>query len=131
NEHLGDAAGHRRRHLDGRLLRLDLDEGLTFGHFVAGRDLDVEDVTARQVLAQLRKLDFAGHAFSLYERTGSGCSGSIFNSRMASSTRLGWISPRCARRRRAATAMHSASTSKNRRKLGWLSLRPNPSVPSE
>ena len=51
DEHLGDAASDGRWHLDGRLLCLDLDEGLALGYFVAGRDLDVEHVTARQVLA--------------------------------------------------------------------------------
>jgi hypothetical protein len=62
--------------------------------------------------------------------TGSAFSGSMPNSSIAFCTRWRRMSPRWASRLSAASAMHSASTSKNRRNARRVSLRPKPSVPS-
>src|SRR6266478_828266 len=85
-----------------------------------------------QVSNLLGKLKTCRHHSPLtnpHEFIGLTFSGSIPNSLIACSTRCGLISPRLANCESAARTMHSASTSKKRRKEVRFSLRPKPSVP--
>jgi len=50
NEHFRDAAGEGGRHFDGAFFRFDFDQRLPLGDFVAGSDLDVENVSAGKIL---------------------------------------------------------------------------------
>ena len=53
DEQLADGAGERRRQLDQRLRRLDLDEHVVDGDRVAGRDLPRHDLGLGQALADI------------------------------------------------------------------------------
>jgi len=57
-----DDAGERRRQLDERLGRLDLDEHLVDRHGVAGGDLPLDDLGLGQALADVGQGEFGTHA---------------------------------------------------------------------
>ena len=58
---LGDRAGHRRRHFDGRLVGLELEDGLILGDRVADLDEDVQHVAALDAVPEVGNLEFGGH----------------------------------------------------------------------
>ena len=58
DRHRGHRAGDRGRHLDGRLVGLDLQQGLVDGHRIPGGHQHPHDVGAFNALTQLRESDF-------------------------------------------------------------------------
>ena len=57
-----DCAPGRRGDLDGRLVRLDLDERIVLGDRVTLGDEPARDLALRQALAEIRKLELVRHA---------------------------------------------------------------------
>ena len=53
--------GRRRRDLDRRLVRLDLDERVVLGYLLALRHEPASDLPLGQALAEIRKLKLVGH----------------------------------------------------------------------
>ena len=54
-------AGRRRRHLDGRLVGLDLDQQVVLGHLLAGGHEPADDLALGHPLAQVGHAELVGH----------------------------------------------------------------------
>src|SRR3954464_12393800 len=66
---LRDAAGRRRRDLDGGLVGLDLDERLVLRHLVALGHEPACDLALGQPLAEVGQLELVRHGGAAYLRT--------------------------------------------------------------
>ncbi len=66
---LRDAAGHRRRHFQGRLVGLDFKQRLVLGHHLARRHLDRVHLDGIDVLFQCLQLDLTRHRLGILKKT--------------------------------------------------------------
>ena len=66
DEDARDLAGRRRGDLDGRLVRLDLDERLVLRHLVPLGDQPAGDLALGQALAEVGQLELVGHGGGIY-----------------------------------------------------------------
>jgi hypothetical protein len=68
DEDPSDLACSRRRNLDRRLVRLDLDERIVFADLLALGDQPARDLPFGQPLAEVRQLELIGHGAGIYRR---------------------------------------------------------------
>jgi hypothetical protein len=61
DEDLGDAAGHRRRHFQRRLVGLHFEQCLILGHYLARRNLDRVHFDGIDVFLERLQLDLTSH----------------------------------------------------------------------
>src|SRR5690606_17899800 len=124
--HLGDRPGNRRRHFDGGLVGLELDDRLILFDRVTGFDEHREDVASLDALAERGQRDFVGHDRSAvpYMWAGSAVSGLMDRSLKACCATLTSICPARASAESVAATTWRASTSKWSRSASRLSLRP-------
>ena len=87
DEDARDLPGRRRGDLDGRLVRLDLDERLVLGHLVPLGDEPAGDLALGQALAEVRKLELVGHGGGIYRGWPTQASGGTISTRRPPSDR--------------------------------------------